>query len=235
MNRALLPLHLKFRPLVASLALAAVASAQAQQALPTGMQVAAGQASALTQGGVLTVTNSANAILNWQSFSIGAQNAVRFVQPGASSQVLNRVTGNDPSAILGRLSSNGRVWLLNPNGVMFGQGARVDVAGLVASTLNIANEDWLAGRYALAGNGATPAGIVNQGELRTSLGGRVALVGGSVENQGLIEAPGGQVLLAAGRSVELVDTGAPNLAVRITAPQGDALNLGTLSAPSPAG
>ena len=231
MNQALLPRHLKFRPLVASLALAAMACAQAQSTLPTGMQVAAGQASAQTQGNVLTVTNSANAILNWQSFSIGAQNSVRFVQPSASSQVLNRVTGNDPSAILGRLSSNGRVWLLNPNGVMFGQGARVDVAGLVASTLNIANEDWLAGRYALAGNGATPAGIVNQGELRTSLGGRVALVGGSVENQGLIEAPGGQVLLAAGRSIELVDTGAPNLAVRITAPQGDVLNLGTLSAP----
>ncbi|WP_457425020.1 two-partner secretion domain-containing protein, partial [Roseateles sp. P5_E7] len=229
MNRALLPRHLKFRPLAAALALAAMACAQAQQTLPSGLQVAAGQASAQTQGGVLTVTNSANAILNWQSFSIGAQNAVRFVQPSTSSQVLNRVTGNDPSAILGSLSSNGRVWLLNPNGVLFGQGARVDVAGLVTSTLNIANEDWLAGRYVLGG--AEPAaGIVNQGEIRTSLGGRVALVGGSVENQGLIEAPGGQVLLAAGRSVELVDTGAPNLAVRITAPQGDALNLGSLSA-----
>src|SRR5262249_54359624 len=147
MNQALLPRHLKFRPLAASLALAAMACAQAQQTLPTGLQVAAGQASAQTQGNVLTVTNSANAILNWQSFSIGAQNSVRFVQPGASSQVLNRVTGNDPSAIFGSLSSNGRVWLINPNGVLFGQGARVDVAGLVTSTLNIANEDWLAGRY----------------------------------------------------------------------------------------
>ncbi|MEO6280869.1 YDG domain-containing protein [Roseateles sp.] len=228
MNRVILPRHLRFLPLAAALALAATC-AQAQQTLPSGLQVAAGQASAQTQGGVLTVTNSANAILNWQSFSIGTQNAVRFVQPSASSQVLNRVTGSDPSAILGSLSSNGRVWLLNPNGVLFGQGARVDVAGLVTSTLNIANEDWLAGRYVLGG-GAAAAGIVNQGEIRTSLGGRVALVGGSVENQGLIEAPGGQVLLAAGRSVELVDTGAPNLAVRITAPQGDVLNLGTLSA-----
>ena len=230
MNRVLLPRHLRFRPLAAALALAAMACAQAQPTLPSGLQVVTGQASAQTQGGVLTVTNSANTILNWQSFSIGAQNAVRFVQPSTSSQVLNRVTGSDPSAILGSLSSNGRVWLLNPNGVLFGQGARVDVAGLVTSTLNIANEDWLAGRYVLDGGAAAAAGIVNQGELRTSLGGRVALVGGSVQNQGLIEAPGGQVLLAAGRSVELVDTGAPNLAVRITAPQGDALNLGTLSA-----
>ncbi len=233
MNHVLLPRHLKFRPLAASLALAVMASAQAQQALPSlpsGLQVAAGQASAQTQGGVLTVTNSANAILNWQRFSIGAQNAVRFVQPSASSQVLNRVTGNDPSAILGSLSSNGRVWLLNPNGVLFGQGARVDVAGLVASTLNLGNEDWLAGRYVLGSAGTPAAAVVNQGEIRTTLGGRVALVGGSVENQGLIEAPSGQVLLAAGRSVELVDTGAPNLAVKVTAPQGDALNLGTLSA-----
>ncbi|HEY8876286.1 MAG TPA: hypothetical protein VIN03_01910, partial [Roseateles sp.] len=88
MNQALLPRHLKFRPLVALLAVAAVAGVQAQATLPSGLQVAAGQASAQTQGGVLTVTNSANAILNWQSFSIGAQNAVRFVQPSASSQVL---------------------------------------------------------------------------------------------------------------------------------------------------
>jgi filamentous hemagglutinin family protein len=117
------------------------------QVLPSGMNTVAGQVSARTVGGTLTVNNSPNAIINWNSFSIGAGNAVRFEQAGASSKVLNRVTGNDPSAILGSLSSNGRVWLLNPNGVLFGQSARVDVAGLVTSTLNLNNADWLAGNF----------------------------------------------------------------------------------------
>ncbi|KQP35449.1 YDG domain-containing protein [Pseudorhodoferax sp. Leaf274] len=199
------------------------------QVLPSGAVVAAGQAQIAVNGANMTVTNTANTILNWNSFSIGAQNAVRFQQPGAASQVLNRVTGNDPSQILGQLSSNGKVWLLNPNGVLFGQGARIDVAGLVTSTLRLNDQDWLAGRYAF-GAGNPGAAVVNQGELRSTLGGRVVLLGATVRNEGLIEAPGGQVLLAAGESLELVDTGAPHLSVRITAPQGEALNLGTLRA-----
>ena len=80
---------------------------------------------------------------------------MRFDQANASSQVLNRVTGNDPSAILGSLSSNGRVWLLNPNGVLFGQGARIDVAGLVTSTLNISDTNWLAGNHRFFQGAAT--------------------------------------------------------------------------------
>ena len=225
---SLSPRHLKVRPLAFLLAAALLPQAQGQT-LPGGLNVAAGQATVQVNGGQMTVTNSANAILNWQSFSIGAGNGVHFVQPSAASQVLNRVTGNDPSAILGSLSSNGRVWLLNPNGVLFGQGARVDVAGLVVSTLNLSNQDWLAGRYAFSSSGPA-AGVVNEGQLRTSLGGRVALLGGTVENRGLIETPGGQVVLAAGQSVELLDTGAPHLSVKVTAPQGEALNLGTLAA-----
>ncbi len=222
------PRHFRIRPLAILMAAAMLPSAQGQ-ALPGGMHVVAGQAAVQVNGGQMTVTNSANAILNWQSFSISAGNGVRFVQPSATSQVLNRVTGNDPSSILGSLSSNGRVWLLNPNGVLFGQGARVDVAGLVVSTLNLSNQDWLAGRYAFSGNDPA-AGVVNEGQLRTTLGGRVALLGGTVENRGLIETPNGQVVLAAGQSVELLDTGAPNLSVKVTAPQGEALNLGTLTA-----
>ena len=204
-------------------------------ALPSGLQVVQGRAALATAGNRLTVTNSANAVLNWQQFSIGAANAVHFAQPTAASKVLNRVVGSDPSAILGSLSSNGQVWLLNPNGILFGAGARVDVAGLVASTLQIGDADWAAGRLNLAGSAdgafGAAASIVNQGELRTVNGGRVLLIGsGSVRNEGLIEAPDGQVLLAAGRSVELVDSGLPNLAVKVTAPQGEAVNLGSLLA-----
>ncbi len=223
------------RPLaLAAACLFAHTTGSAGAALPGGLQVVQGQATAVTSGNRLTVTNSANALLNWQQFSIGAGNAVQFVQPSASSAVLNRVVGNDPSQIFGSLSSNGTVWLLNPNGVLFGATARVDVAGLMASTLNISDADWMARRLNLSASadGVFGAGsVLNQGELRTAQGGRVLLVGGdSVHNQGLIEAPGGQVLLAAGRSIELVDSALPNLAVRITAPQGEVLNLGQVLA-----
>lgn len=203
--------------------------------LPSGLQVVQGQATVSTQGNRMTVSNSANALLNWQQFSIGASQAVHFAQPAASSKVLNRVVGSDPSAILGSLSSNGQVWLLNPNGVLFGAGARVDVAGLVASTLRISDVDWQAGRLQLAGSAdgafGSPAGIVNQGELRSTSGGQLLLIGGAgVRNEGLIEAPDGQVLLAAGSSVLLVDSALPRLGYALSAPQGEVLNLGRLQA-----
>ena len=202
----------------------------AAQALPSGMTPIAGTVSSRTVGGTLTVNNSPNSIINWNSFSIGAGNAVRFEQASAASQVLNRVTGNDPSAILGSLSSNGRVWLLNPNGVLFGQSARIDVAGLVTSTLNLNNADWLAGNIRFTQGAGAPASIVNQGELRSSLGGEIALIGATVRNEGEINAPGGRVVLAAGSSVELVDSATPNVSVKVNSTAGEVVNLGSLLA-----
>ncbi|MDE2147624.1 MAG: filamentous hemagglutinin N-terminal domain-containing protein, partial [Burkholderiales bacterium] len=205
------------------------------QSLPSGLQVVHGQASVSTLGNQMTVTNSAGAILNWQSFSVGASQAVRFQQPDAASKVLNRVVGTDPSSILGRLSSNGQVWLINPYGVLFGAHARVDVGSLVVSTLNLADTDWLRQNLVFnggAGANAATAAIVNQGELRTDNGGRVMLLAGAggVTNSGLISAPGGQVVLAAGHAVQLVDSGLPNLAVEVAAPAGQAVNLGQVLA-----
>ena len=84
------------------------------QTLPTGLNVAAGQAQLSTVGSQMTVVSSPGAILNWSSFNIGAGHGVRFQQPNASSQVLNRVLGSEASQIFGQLTSNGRVWLLNP-------------------------------------------------------------------------------------------------------------------------
>ena len=228
------------RPL--ALAIASLCAGGALQAagpvLPSGLQVVQGQATLQTQGRQLTVTNTAGALLNWQQFSIGAQDAVRFVQPSASSKVLNRVVGQDPSHILGSLSSNGQVWLLNPNGVLFGAGARVDVAGLVASTLRLDDDAWRAGlatgRFSLGGaaDGSFSAAVVNQGELRSTSGGRILLIGGAggVRNDGLIEAPDGQVVLAAGGQVDLIDTATPRLGLQLSAPQGEVLNLGSLAA-----
>jgi filamentous hemagglutinin family protein len=226
---------LRPHPLTVALACALAAGLPASlsqaQTLPAGASVVSGQAAIVTQGNQMTISNSRNALLNWQSFSIGAGQSVRFEQPDASSQVLNRVLGRDPSLISGRLSSNGSVWLLNPYGVVFGAGARIDVAGLVASTLNINDADWQARRYGLVG-GNSLAEVVNQGEIRTTQGGHVLLLGGAggVRNEGLIEAPGGQLMLAAGSSVDLADSASPQLAVRVTAPAGAAVNLGRMLA-----
>jgi len=118
---------------------------------PVAPQVVNGSASFAVKGNALTVTNSNGAIINWNTFSIGAGESTRFNQSSASSSVLNRVLANDPSVILGTLSSNGRVWLVNPAGIMVGPGGRVDVGAFIASTLNVRNEDFLAGRLSFQG------------------------------------------------------------------------------------
>jgi filamentous hemagglutinin family protein len=227
------PAQAKFveHPLALAVAAALVAlSGPAWAQLPTGAAVVNGTAGIVTSGGNMTITNSPNAILNWNSFSIGTQNSVRFQQQNAASQVLNRVVGNDASSILGGLSSNGGVWLVNPHGVLFGPNARIDVGGLVASTLGISNDDFLSGRLKFEGTGAPGGRVFNEGEITTSFGGRVWLMGDSVRNDGLIQSPGGNIVLAAGKSIELIDSGMPNVTVRVTAPENEALNLGSLIA-----
>ncbi len=213
------------RPKAVALAVAACFSGAAL-ANPVNPTVVHGTATFQQAGNILNITNSANAIINWGSFSINVGELTRFIQPSALSAVLNRVTGQDPSAILGALQSNGRVFLVNPNGIVFGAGAQIDVAGLVASTLNLSNEDFLNNRMRFT-DGAGAGSIVNQGQIT---GGSVYLVGKAVTNDGLITSPNGEVVLAAGNSVELVNPGTPNLRVEITAPDNEARNLGTISA-----
>ena len=194
---------------------------------PTGPVVVNGTASFATSGPTLSVTNSPSAIINWQNFSIGAGEITRFTQQTAASAVLNRVISQNPSAILGALESNGRVFLLNPNGIVFGVGSRVDVAGLVAATLGLSDADFLAGRFRFT----TGGGIVFQGgSITTPPGGQVYLVGGQVINTGQISAPNGEVVLAAGESVELLDPATPNLRVEITATNQQVVNIGQITA-----
>ncbi len=104
-------------------------------------------------GKQLTVTNSPGSIINWQSFSIAPGELTRFVQQNASSSVLNRITGQNPSQILGALQSNGKVFLINPNGIVFGANSRVDVNGLVASSLNLTDADFLSGEFKFSAGG----------------------------------------------------------------------------------
>lgn len=190
------------RALSGALLLALAGGAYAQSASPTGGVVTAGGATITNTGPVTTINQSTgNVAINWQDFSIGAGNTVQFIQPGANSVALNRVIGADPSVILGSLKSNGNVFLLNPNGVLFGQGASVNVGGLVASTMNLSDADLMAGNYAFgnAGNGS----VVNNGSITARDGGYVALMGKTVSNQGVIAAQLGTVALAAGNAATL--------------------------------
>ena len=188
-------------------------------ASPTGGQVVAGQASIASPGAGSTVItqNSPTAVIQWQQFNVGNQELVQFVQPSASAAILNRIVGGSPSEILGNLSANGRVFLINPQGLMFGAGSRVDVGGLVASTLDIKNEDFLAGRYVFAGNSGT--GVLNQGQLRAAEGGFIVLAGDSSRNTGLIQARLGDVVLASGSAMtlDLANDGLVSVAVNATA------------------
>lgn len=191
---------------VACAVLAPVAWAQTA-ALPAGGQVVAGQGSIQTQGTVMTVNQASQRMaLDWQSFNIGAGHMVNFVQPNAQATALNRVLGSDVSTIQGQIHANGRVYLLNPNGILFTPSAQVNVGGLVASTLGMSNADFMAGNDRLSGD--STSAVTNQGQIRTAQGGTVALVAARVTNVGEISAPSGSALLAAGRKVRL-DLGGP--------------------------
>ena len=182
-------------------------------AQPTGGVVASGAATISSGATSTTITQSTqNAVINWQSFNIAAGQSVQFVQPTSSSITLNRVVGADPSSILGSLSANGKVFLINPNGILFGQGASVNVGGLVASTLNMTDADFNAGNYKFSGNGT--GSVVNQGNINAD-GGYVALLGANVSNQGTISAQLGSAVLAAGKvmTMDMAGDGLLNIAV----------------------
>lgn len=187
-----------------------MAYGSALHALPTSPTVTAGAATVATpSSNSMVITQSTqNAVLNWQTFNVGAAESVRFVQPNSQSVALNRVLGSDPSRILGSLSANGKVFLINPQGVLFGQGASVNVGGLVASTLDMADNDFLAGRYRFSGSSAGE--VRNQGQLHAAEGGFVSLIGARVTNEGSIRADAGSVSLAAGSAV-LLDVAADGL------------------------
>lgn len=190
-----------------------LAAAPAPDALPSGSQVVAGQAGINSQGANMQIRQSSDkAIVNWQSFNIGSNAQVNVLQD-PHAVLLNRVIGADPSAIFGRLNATGQVFLLNPQGVLFGAGARVDVGGLVASTLDIRNGDFLDGRLRFAGSSGNGS-IVNQGELK---GGFIALMGTQVVNEGqLLAGRQGSVALAAGESVTLSVTSNNLVEIEIT-------------------
>lgn len=183
-------------------------------ALPEGGQVAAGQAAITTAGSTMTIAQqTAQAIINWQNFGIGSGEAVHINQPNSQAMLLNRVIGSNPSEIFGQLTANGQVILVNPNGVFFRPGSSVDVGGLTASTLNIANEDFLKGQLRFAGDSQNP--VINAGTI-TAQNGYVNLLSKEVVNEGIIAAQTGSVNLAAGSGMSLDYNGDGKMTVAVT-------------------
>ncbi|WP_249979226.1 filamentous hemagglutinin N-terminal domain-containing protein, partial [Vreelandella olivaria] len=175
--------------------------------LPSGGTVVAGDAALSQHNHTLTIDQSSqNAAINWEHFSIGEHHRVHFNQPNADAAALNRVTGSEVSNIRGSLSANGRVFLVNPNGIHFSSTARVDVGALVASTLDISTEDFMAGNYTFEGGSGNA--VINAGNITSVAGGHVAMIAAEIINTGSIETPQGSTLMGAGSRVTL-DLGGP--------------------------
>jgi filamentous hemagglutinin family protein len=190
----------------------------APAALPTTPTVVAGQASMSTAGTTLTIKQTTDKLItNWAEFNISAGNTVSFEQPSAKAVALNRVKGTGNSKIDGTLTSNGRVFLVNPNGVIFGAGASVAVGSLVASTLDIKDDDFVRGSYRFSGSGGS---VENNARILAGTASNdayVALIGGAVTNTGALHAgQNGTVAMGAGADVTL-DLGGP---VRLRVNQG---------------
>ncbi|MBM4043437.1 MAG: filamentous hemagglutinin N-terminal domain-containing protein, partial [Planctomycetes bacterium] len=211
--------------LLAALLAAALGVASAG---PIGEQVVRGDVALQRQDGLTTITASHNSIINYQSFNIGAAETVRFIQPGATARVLNRILTPSPTQIDGQLLANGHIYLINPAGIYFGQNAFVDVGGIHAAAGHMSDGDFLAGidRFtALAGE------VANRG---TIIGNSIALVGSRVANYGSITAEQGTVIMAAGEDV-YIGRRDGRIFVKIEggAPSGDAPrveNAGTMQA-----
>ncbi len=194
-----------------------------------GITFNTGGSTATAVGTTLTVNQvTESAILNWQSFNISKDGSVVFRQPSSASTALNRIYQNSPSQIFGSLSANGRVYLINQNGVVFGDGANVNVAGLLASSLDVTPEALANGLAGAALDGGKPAlaqfvdgqgAALPSGAVRLEAGARITTVEGGqvlmfapeIVNNGSITTPGGQALLAAGSPVYLATSADPNL------------------------
>ncbi|MBI2969793.1 MAG: filamentous hemagglutinin N-terminal domain-containing protein, partial [Gammaproteobacteria bacterium] len=169
---------------------------------PQGGQVVGGQGSITTPDVNTTLINqqSHRLAIDWSSFNIAQHELVQFTQPSVTASALNQIFDQNASQIFGSLRANGEVILVNPNGVFFSPTARLSVASLIASGLNIATDDFMAGHYTFTAPVDSEGGlVVNQGLIEAATGGSVSLIGGAVRNEGVILATAGQVTLAAGR------------------------------------
>jgi filamentous hemagglutinin family protein len=225
---ALRPLSVALYSAFASGVAGLVLPATLAWANPQGQLVVQGSASFQSKGNTLTVTTTPGAAINWQSFSIKANETTHFQQTNSASSVLNRVINNNPSELLGNLSSNGKVVLINPFGITVGKGAAVDTAGFTASTLNITDADWANGKLRFKGN-ALSGDVKVDGVIR-SANGDVMLFAPNVTvgAEGIVKADNGNVIIGAGQKVEVTGRGLEGIRFEIQSADNKAVNLGRI-------
>ncbi|MBD8051741.1 YDG domain-containing protein, partial [Limnohabitans radicicola] len=205
--------------LVASVCVSASALAgQPPNALPTGGQVAAGQAAISQSGNAMTVNQtSQRAVVNWDSYNVGSNATVNYNQPSSQAVILNRVTGSGASQIDGAIKANGTVIIANANGVSFGKGAEVNAGAVVATTMNQSDAEFMSGSNTWSGNGTGK--VVNKGKIQvTDTSGYVALLAPEVRNQGVILATvsaSNAVVAGAGEKVTLQFSGSKLMGVTV--------------------
>ncbi len=229
-------------PLIGTLALtvACVLVLRGAEANPKGGTVVGGQATISQAPGQTTIHQQSNkAIINWQGFDIGVGQTTKFIQPGSNSIALNRINSNKPSQIDGRLQANGRVWIINPSGVVFGPTAQVDVHGIVATTSDILDSNFMSGNYNFSIPSPDPnAAVINQGSISVGELGLAGLVAPHVRNEGTIVGTLGQVVLAGAPTFTLDFQGDGLIQFAATSEVMDAIdpdgalveNTGTISA-----
>ena len=168
-----------------------------------------------TRNEVLVQQNTAKGIIDWTSFNIGKGYSVKFKQPDSNSVTLNRVTGSGLTNIVGNLTSNGRVFLVNPNGIMLRSGANINVGGLVATTKQINNNDFISDKLLFSSGTNDNKQVVNQANIKTPKGGFVVLASDKVMNSGRITTPSGKTVLASAEKIvlQLDSSGLKNIAI----------------------
>ena len=171
---------------------------------PTGGVVKSGTAQIDKTGSAGQSTTTVNQISNslsleWQSFNLGKTETVNFMQPTTNSVAINRILSASGTDIQGKINANGKVWLINPNGVFFGKDAQVNVGGLVATTLDNLSNTTDSQNF----QGDSKATVENLGNIVTTSGGSVLLLGHAVKNSGTINADGGIAALGAGSDITL--------------------------------
>ena len=197
----------------------------AVHSLPQNPDVAAGSVSISTSDRAMQINQATDkAIIDWQKFGIGPNESVSFNQPSRASVVLNRVTGAGSSALDGMLNANGQVFLVNPNGVLIGPTARINVSGLLASTLDVENQRFLRSDYTFtAKSNPEKASVINDGAITAVDGGYIVMLSNNVRNNGMIDAPSGHVLMGAGSQATLYISNQSLLGYRIDAGAAAAL------------
>lgn len=204
--------HARLWAAAVAIAVTVALSAAPSWALPKGGTVQAGTATIVRLGTnrLKIIQSTPQVVIQWQSFSIAANETVIFSGPSPSAAALNLVTGSAPSVIRGQLTANGQVFTVNPSGVLYGTTADVDVGGLVATSAVISSQNFMAGGNLIFDPGTdTRATVVNRGDISVSNGGPLAFVSPGVENSGVIQAPLGSVILGSGDAFTFYPNGNP--------------------------